>query len=175
MPSPAEFISQWLDAQPEGALIRSLDLRCMVSGNQASRELARLARCGPSISASKSSRSAVCPSGCWCWTTASPAISSEPLNGSARTSLNTRLASWPGVSGRATGTTCSKPERTCRRGWWRQSRTAFPHRRLFLFVGRYRQVPTFCNVAAPAAVWTSQISSPLNVRSPQARTARAVC
>ncbi|WP_037029454.1 DUF6088 family protein [Imbroritus primus] len=46
MPSPAEFVSQWLDAQPEGVLIRSLDLRCMVSGNQASRELARLARCG---------------------------------------------------------------------------------------------------------------------------------
>ncbi|MXS86577.1 hypothetical protein ABO04_11970, partial [Nitrosomonas sp. HPC101] len=46
MPSPAEFVSQWLEAQPEGALIRSLDLRCMVSDNQASRELARLARRG---------------------------------------------------------------------------------------------------------------------------------
>ncbi|APZ43110.1 DUF6088 family protein [Acidihalobacter ferrooxydans] len=46
MPSPAEYVSQWLDAQAEGALIRSLDLRCMVSRNQASRELARLARRG---------------------------------------------------------------------------------------------------------------------------------
>lgn len=46
MPSPAEYVSQWLDAQPEGALIRSLDLWCMVSRNQASRELARLARRG---------------------------------------------------------------------------------------------------------------------------------
>lgn len=46
MSSPAEYVSQWLDAQPEGALIRSLDLRYMVSRNHASRELARLARRG---------------------------------------------------------------------------------------------------------------------------------
>lgn len=135
----------------------------------------RTAARGPSISASKSSRSAVCPSGCWCWATVSPAISSEHLNGSARTSLNTRSASWPSVSGGITGTPCSRPERTCRRGWWRQSRTAFPHLRLFRFVGRYRQVPTICNVPVPRAVWASQISSSLKVRSPQARTDQTVC
>lgn len=46
MPSPAEFVSQWLDGSPEGALIRSLDLGHMVNRKQASRELARLARSG---------------------------------------------------------------------------------------------------------------------------------
>src|SRR5574337_896067 len=42
------------------------------------------------------------------------------------------------------------------------------------FVGRTRQVPTICNLAAPEAVWASQISGPLTVRSPQARTDQAV-
>ena len=35
--------------------------------------------------------------------------------------------------------------------------------------GSYREVPTVCNVSVPRAVWASQISGPLEVRSPQAR------
>lgn len=46
MPNPTEAISHWIDAQPEGALIRSLDLEHLVGRNQASRALARLARRG---------------------------------------------------------------------------------------------------------------------------------
>ena len=46
MPNPTEVISHWIDAQPEGALIRSLDLEHVVDRNRASRELARLARGG---------------------------------------------------------------------------------------------------------------------------------
>ncbi len=46
MPNPTEAISHnhWIDAQPEGALLRSLDLEGLVNREQASRELARLAR-----------------------------------------------------------------------------------------------------------------------------------
>ncbi len=46
MPSPDETVSQWLDAQPEGILIRSLDLEHLVDRNHASRALARLAQHG---------------------------------------------------------------------------------------------------------------------------------
>jgi hypothetical protein len=46
MSNPTEIVSRWIDAQPEGALIRSLDLEHVVDRNQASRELARLARRG---------------------------------------------------------------------------------------------------------------------------------
>lgn len=46
MLNPTEAISYWIDAQPEGALIRSLDLERLVNRNKASRELARLARRG---------------------------------------------------------------------------------------------------------------------------------
>jgi hypothetical protein len=46
---------------------------------------------------------------------------------------------------------------------------------MFRFVGKYRQVPTICNVMATAAVWAGQISGTLKVRSPQARTNQAVC
>lgn len=48
MPNPTEAISHnhWIDAQPEGALLRSLDLEGLVNREQASRELARLARRG---------------------------------------------------------------------------------------------------------------------------------
>src|SRR5690606_20639453 len=46
---------------------------------------------------------------------------------------------------------------------------------MFCFVGKYRQVPTICNMAAPAAVGTSQTSGELKVRGPQARTDQAVC
>lgn len=46
MANPAEIVSQWIDAQPEGALIRSLDLEHLLNRNQASRELACMARRG---------------------------------------------------------------------------------------------------------------------------------
>lgn len=46
MLNPTEAISHWIDAQPEGALIRSLDLERLVNRNQASRALARLAQRG---------------------------------------------------------------------------------------------------------------------------------
>jgi hypothetical protein len=46
MLNPTEAISHWIDAQPEGVLIRSLDLERLVNRNQASRDLARLARRG---------------------------------------------------------------------------------------------------------------------------------
>jgi hypothetical protein len=46
MPNPVEIISHWIDAQPEGALIRNLDLEHLVNRNQASRALARLAQRG---------------------------------------------------------------------------------------------------------------------------------
>lgn len=46
MANPAEIVSQWIDAQPESALIRSLDLEHLVNRNQASRELACLAKRG---------------------------------------------------------------------------------------------------------------------------------
>jgi predicted transcriptional regulator of viral defense system len=46
MSNPTEIISHWIDAQPEGVLIRSLDLEHLVNRNQASRDLARLARRG---------------------------------------------------------------------------------------------------------------------------------
>jgi len=46
MPNPTEAISHWIDAQPEGALIGSLDLEHLVDRNHASRALARLAQRG---------------------------------------------------------------------------------------------------------------------------------
>jgi hypothetical protein len=46
MANSAEIVSQWINAQPEGVLIRSLDLEHLVNRNQASRQLARLARHG---------------------------------------------------------------------------------------------------------------------------------
>ena len=46
MPNPTEIICHWIDAQPEGALIRTLDLEHLVDRNKASRALARLARRG---------------------------------------------------------------------------------------------------------------------------------
>lgn len=46
MSNPTEIVSRWIDAQPEGALIRSLDLEYLVNRDQASRQLARLARHG---------------------------------------------------------------------------------------------------------------------------------
>lgn len=46
MSNPTEIVSRWIDAQPEGALIRSLDLEHLVNRDQASRQLARLARHG---------------------------------------------------------------------------------------------------------------------------------
>lgn len=46
MPNLTEVISLWIDAQPEGALIRSPDLEHLVDRNQASRALARLVRSG---------------------------------------------------------------------------------------------------------------------------------
>lgn len=44
MPNPIEAVCNWVDEQPEGALIRSQDLEHLVNRNQASRELARLAK-----------------------------------------------------------------------------------------------------------------------------------
>lgn len=44
--NPTEVVSRWIDAQPEGALIRSLDLEHLVSRNLASRALASLVRRG---------------------------------------------------------------------------------------------------------------------------------
>ena len=46
MSNPTEIVSRWIDAQPEGALIRSPDLEHLVNRDQASRQLARLARQG---------------------------------------------------------------------------------------------------------------------------------
>ena len=46
MPNPTEAIRHWIDAQPEGALIRSQDLEHLVNRDQASRSLARLAQHG---------------------------------------------------------------------------------------------------------------------------------
>lgn len=46
MPNPTEIVGRWIDTQPEGALIRSLDMEHQVNRNQASRALARLARRG---------------------------------------------------------------------------------------------------------------------------------
>lgn len=46
MSNPTEIVSRWIDAQPEGALIRSLDLKHLVNRDQSSRQLARLARHG---------------------------------------------------------------------------------------------------------------------------------
>ncbi|MDL1864058.1 hypothetical protein FBQ90_02470 [Betaproteobacteria bacterium PRO5] len=37
MPNPTEVISHWIDMQPEGALIRTLDLEHLVDRHQASR------------------------------------------------------------------------------------------------------------------------------------------
>lgn len=46
MPNPTEAISHWIDAQPEGTLIRSRDLGHLVNRDQSSRQLARLAMHG---------------------------------------------------------------------------------------------------------------------------------
>jgi hypothetical protein len=46
---------------------------------------------------------------------------------------------------------------------------------MFQFVGKYLQVPTFRNTTVQATTLASQITGELNVRSPQARTDRAVC
>lgn len=46
MAKQAEIVSRWIDAQPEGALLRSLDLEHLVNRDQASRQLVRLARHG---------------------------------------------------------------------------------------------------------------------------------
>lgn len=46
MSNPTESVSRWIDAQPEGALIRSLDLEHLLDRDQAARQLSRLARRG---------------------------------------------------------------------------------------------------------------------------------
>lgn len=46
MAKQTEIVSRWIDAQPEGALLRSLDLEHLVNRDQASRQLVRLARHG---------------------------------------------------------------------------------------------------------------------------------
>lgn len=187
MAKQTEIVSRWIDAQPEGALLRSLDLEHLVNRDQASRQLVRLARHGRlrrvargmyvAVTASRfgpvpppadklvqslaritghaivrhgaAAASALglttqvpvrqiyltdgrartlnlgkqvieirrAPGGCWCWAIVSPVMSSEPLNGLARTSPKPRSASWLGASGGMTGTPCSKPGLACRRGW----------------------------------------------------------
>ncbi|HJW81584.1 MAG TPA: hypothetical protein VJ396_05005 [Acidiferrobacterales bacterium] len=44
--NPTEIVSRWIDAQPEGVLIRSLELEHLANLDQASRQLSRLARHG---------------------------------------------------------------------------------------------------------------------------------
>lgn len=44
--TPTEIVSHWIDAQPEGTLIRGQDLAHLVNRDQASRQLARLAKHG---------------------------------------------------------------------------------------------------------------------------------
>lgn len=46
MSNPTEIVSRWIDALPEGALIRSLDLEHLLNRDQAARQLSRLARRG---------------------------------------------------------------------------------------------------------------------------------
>lgn len=46
MPNPTEAVYYWIDALPEGVLIRCLDLEHLINRKQASRALARLARRG---------------------------------------------------------------------------------------------------------------------------------
>lgn len=46
MSNPTEIVNHWIDALPEGALIRSQDLGHLVDHDQASRQLSRLARQG---------------------------------------------------------------------------------------------------------------------------------
>src|SRR5690606_2210542 len=46
MAKQTEIVSRWIDAQPEGALLRSLDLDHLVNRDQAPRQLVRLARHG---------------------------------------------------------------------------------------------------------------------------------
>src|SRR5690606_40486252 len=46
MAKQTEIVSRRIDAQPEGALLRSLDLEHLVNRDQASRQLVRLARHG---------------------------------------------------------------------------------------------------------------------------------
>ncbi|MGE3296369.1 MAG: DUF6088 family protein [Porticoccaceae bacterium] len=46
MSNPTEIVSRWIDAQPEGVLIRSLDLEHLVNRDQAARQLSRLATRG---------------------------------------------------------------------------------------------------------------------------------
>lgn len=46
MSNPTEIVSRWIDAQPEGVLIRSPDLKHLVNRDQAARQLSRLARNG---------------------------------------------------------------------------------------------------------------------------------
>src|SRR5690606_28896781 len=46
MAKQTEIVSRWIDAQPEGALLRSLDLEHLVNRDQASLQLVRLARHG---------------------------------------------------------------------------------------------------------------------------------
>ena len=46
MPNPTEIVSHWIDAQPEGTLIRGQDLAHLVNRGSASRSLARLAQHG---------------------------------------------------------------------------------------------------------------------------------
>jgi len=46
MSNPTEIVSRWIDAQPEGTLIRPRDLEHLVHRDQASRQLARSARHG---------------------------------------------------------------------------------------------------------------------------------
>lgn len=46
MPNPTELVSHWIDAQAEGILIRGQDLAHLINRNQASRQLACLAKHG---------------------------------------------------------------------------------------------------------------------------------
>jgi hypothetical protein len=46
MSNPTEIVSRWINALPEGALIRSLDLEHLLNRDQAARQLSHLARRG---------------------------------------------------------------------------------------------------------------------------------